>query len=390
MADATMTQTGEEIRLERTKEQTDRKCPACGGIMDYDPKTGGISCSYCGCQEEIRPDSCRSGPAPEMDFESAAMADGCEWGAAKKVVICKACGAQSVYDELEIANECPYCGSNQVMEEKGERTLAPGGVIPFALTAKEAAAKFTSWIKKKLFCPRAAKMSARPGAFKGIYLPYWTFDADTVSDYAAEYGIDRRVKTRDGERVETRWYSVRGRYREQIDDELVLASSRYDETLMRKVEPFHTPDNKAYQPEYVAGFIAERYSVGLKEGWERAKQLILRRLEANIEDQVRMENRADHARVKHVEVAYSAVTCKYLLLPVWLSTYRYQDRVYHFMVNGQTGKAGGQIPVSPLRVAIAVLLVLSLFLLCGDYWMYGCITAAATAVLGIICRLKNL
>lgn len=389
MTDAVMTETGEEIRRERTKRETDRKCPGCGAVMDYDPKTGGLSCPYCGHTEEIM-DARQESAAPELDFSGADKAGGREWGAGKKAVICRACGAESVYDELEIASSCPYCGSNQVMEEKSMDTMAPGGVVPFALTAKDAADRFGSWIRKKLFCPRAAKMSARPGAFKGVYLPYWTYDARTVSDYTAEYGIDRRVKTREGERTETKWYPTRGCYREDIDDELVLASSRYEESLMRKVEPFNTADNKIYRPEYVAGFIAERYSVGLKEGWERAKQQIKRRLEANIEEKVIQEMRADHARVKHMDVTFSAVTFKYLLLPVWLSVYRYQDRAYHFMVNGQSGKAGGQIPVSPLRVAIAVMLVLSVFLLCGDYWRYGCIAAALTALLGIICRIKNM
>lgn len=390
MAEMTMTENGGQLRRENTKQETDRKCPNCGGVMDFNPATGQLTCPYCGYGEKIEAPFGESGPAPELDFSKAQDLENCEWGAGKKVIICKACGAQSVYDELEIANACPYCGSNQVMEEKGEKTMAPGGVVPFAVTAKEAAQKFTSWIRRKLFCPRSAKMSAKPGAFKGIYIPYWTFDACTQSAYAAEYGIDRRVKTRDGERIETQWYQTRGRYHKAIDDELVLASSRYEEGLMRKVEPFHTAENKTYRPEYVAGFIAERYSVGLKDGWERAKELIRHRLEAEIEDKVRQENRADHSRVKHLEVSYSSVTYKYLLLPVWLSTYRYREKVYHFMVNGQSGKAGGQVPVSPLRVAIAALLVLSIFLLCGDYWMYGCIAGAATAALAVVCRVKNL
>ncbi len=390
MAELTMTENGGQLRRERTRQETDRKCPACGGVMDFSPSTGELTCPYCGHAEKIEEPSYESGPAPELDFSKAQDLENCEWGAGKKVIICKSCGAQSVYDELEIANECPYCGSNQVMEEKGKKTMAPGGVVPFAVTAKEAAQKFTSWIKRKLFCPRSAKMSARPGAFKGIYLPYWTFDACTQSEYTAEYGIDRRVKTRDGERVETHWYQTRGRYYKNIDDELVLASSRYEEGLMRRVEPFRTADNKTYRPEYVAGFIAERYSVGLKDGWERAKQKIRQRLEAEIEEKVRQENRADHSRVKHMDVAFSSVTYKYLLLPVWLSTYRYREKVYHFMVNGQSGKAGGQVPVSPLRVVIAALLVLSVFLLCGDYWIYGCVAGAATAALAVICRIKNL
>ncbi|MBQ7841037.1 MAG: hypothetical protein IJ390_11235 [Lachnospiraceae bacterium] len=382
-----MTSTGEELNLEKTKRETDRKCPQCGGVMDFDPKTGGLHCPYCDYAEEIKQEqSGEEGPAQELDYASAEKTENCDWGAKKKVVICKACGAESVYDELQIANECPYCGSNQVMEEKNEQTMAPGGVVPFKLTAKEAASKFTSWIKGKLFCPRAAKESAKPGAFKGVYLPYWTFDAHTKSRYEGEYGIDRKVRRgKDEEEIVTDWYSTSGTYVEDFDDELVLASGRYEQSLMSDIEPFNTADNKSYKPEYVAGFIAERYSVGLKEAFEKAKEFIKKKLEANIEDKIRREHHADHSRVKRVETRYSAVTYKYLLLPVWLSSYQYKGKVYHYMVNGQTGKAGGETPTSWLRVVIAVALLCAIGFLVSEYVEVGIVFGVITLILTVIC-----
>lgn len=391
MAEMTMSADGEELRREDTKKETDRKCPCCGGVMDFDPATGGLHCPYCDYREKIEAAEAEDeGSAQELDFTDADRTENCDWGAAKKIVICKACGAQSVYDELQIANECPYCGSNQVMEEKGKETMAPGGVVPFKVTAKEAASRFASWIRRKLFCPRAAKESAKPGAFKGVYLPYWTFDAHTESDYEGEYGIDRKVKRGDQVKTVTDWYPVRGHYREDFDDELVLASARYEEALMRDVEPFNTADNKKYKPEYAAGFIAERYSIGLKDAWERAKSFIKRKLESNIEAKIADEHRADHARVKRVNTSYRNVTYKYLLLPVWLSTYQFKGKTYHFMVNGQTGNAGGSTPLSALRIAIAIVLVIAVFLLFSDYAAVGAALAAVAAVMAVICRIMKM
>ena len=163
----------------KTKEETDKKCPACGGVMDFDPATGGLLCPYCGHTQEIETEE----GLGEQDFASAEITGNCNWGAEKKVVICQSCGAESVYDALDVSNECPYCGSNQVMEEKGKDTLAPGGVCPFKIDKKKAGANFKSWIKGKLFCPSLAKEKAKPDSFKGVYLPYWTFDTQTQSTY---------------------------------------------------------------------------------------------------------------------------------------------------------------------------------------------------------------
>ena len=383
----TMTSFGEEMAQESTKQETDRKCPQCGGVMDFDPQTGGLRCPYCDYMEEIPVKSEQEeGPAPELDYQSALQKENCDWGAAKKVIICKSCGAEAIYDELQIAEECPYCGSNQVMEEKNEQTMAPGGVVPFKISAKEAASKFTSWIKSKLFCPRAAKESAKPGSFKGVYLPYWTFDAHTVSRYEGAYGIDRTVNEgKEDERTVTDWYRTRGTYTDDFDDELVLASTRYEQSLLSSVEPFNTEDNKAYKPEYVAGFIAERYSVGLRDAFSKAKEFIRTKLESRIKSRIIREHRADHARVEKIETRYFDVTYKYLLLPVWLSTYRYNNKVYHFMVNGQTGKAGGQTPTSWLRVVCALLLLFVIAFGLADYGAAAAVCAVAAVIAAVVC-----
>ena len=346
-----------------TKVETDKKCPQCGGTMDFDPGSAGLLCPFCGHKKEIvvlDPETA----AAELDFEAAESTENCDWGVEKKTVICKSCGAQSVYDALQISDECPYCGSNQVMEEKGKDTLAPGGVCVFKVSKEQAGINFIGWIKRKLFCPKAAKQRAKPDAFKGVYLPYWTFDAQTMSSYTARYGIDRYVTDSKGNRrTVTDWHSTSGDYSEFINDQPVLASGQHDPSLLRRIEPFDTENNLKYKPEYVAGFISERYSIGLKEGWNKAKEFIRRILEGNITSKIRSEHHADHVNNLMVNTHYSDIKYKYLLLPVWLSSFRYNGKVYQFMVNGQTGKVGGKAPVSALRVLIAVLLALAVIAL---------------------------
>lgn len=357
-----------DINIVETKEETDRKCPQCGGVMDFDPKSGKLRCPYCEYEEAIPVQEEELASAVELDFEEAEHTANCDWGVATKTVLCKACGAESIYDELQTSAVCPFCGSNQVMDANDENTIAPGGVVPFAISDKEASELFKGWIKKKWFCPKLAKESAKPKRFKGIYLPYWTFDTQTASSYTGEYGIDRTVRDKDGNsRTVTDWYRVSGHHDEFINDELVLASKNHDMSMLRRLEPFDTENNKAYKPEYIAGFVAERYSVGLKDAWGTAQRQIKNTLEDHIEDRVERENHADRVRQLNVSTAFRNITYKHLLLPIWVSNYKYKDKVYQFMVNGQTGKVSGKIPISIPKVILTVLGVLALLALM--YWL---------------------
>lgn len=357
-----------DAKKTKTMQETDRKCPQCGGVMDYDPKTGGLHCPYCDYSEEIKvQDESGDDMAHELDFESAEYTGNCDWGVAKKTVTCKSCGAVSVYDALEVANECPYCGSNQVMEASDVKTLAPNGVIPFVIEQKNASERFKKWLDKKWFAPKAAKESAKADSFKGIYLPYWTFDADTSSTYSAEYGKDRKVKNGDKETTVTDWHRTSGSYNEFIDDELVAGTGNQNVDILRKIEPYDTNHAKPYKPEYLAGFMAERYAVGLKDAWEKAKKSIKNRLEGLITSKIKSQYNADHVRNLIVNTRYSNIKYKYVMLPVWLSSFKYNDKVYQFAVNGQSGKVGGKYPISPWRVAIAV--VIGIIIVCLLWWL---------------------
>lgn len=343
-----------EVTEAQTLEQTDKKCPACGGTMDFDPKTSALLCPYCGNIVEIEEGDSAPERAEELSFDEAEHTGNCDWGAEKRVVVCKSCGAETVYDASTVSGECPYCGSNQVMEAGDENILAPGGVCPFKVTPEEAGGRFLGWIRKKLFCPGSAKKNAKAGKMRGVYLPYWTFDADTDSTYTARYGIERVVRRGKETRVVVDWHRTSGTYHEFINDQLVSGTEKHNGNLLSGIEPFDTENNVAYKPEYIAGFASERYSVGLRAAWEKAKSFIKTRLLSHITTQIKKERHADRVDSVNVKTAYRNITYKYLMLPVWMSSFVYKGKVYQFMVNGQTGKVSGKAPVSPLRVAVAV------------------------------------
>lgn len=360
---------GNEVVQAQTLQETDKKCPMCGGVMSFDPSVNGLFCPYCEYRQSIESDEI----ALEQDFYEAEATDNCDWGVETKLVICKSCGAESVYDALQTSGICPYCGSNQVMEAKGENTLAPNGVCPFKISAKTAEENFSRWIGKKLFAPNKAKKSAKAESFTGLYLPYWTFDTDTHTDYTGRYGKDRTVRdSRGNVHTVTDWYRTSGSYNRFIDDELVVATDRHEENILRTIEPFNTGESVKYKPEYIAGFVSERYTRGLADGWTVAEKQIKSKLSNEIRRKIMSDNFADHAEIQTMSTKYSNKKYKYLMLPIWLSSFKYKDKIYRFDVNGQTGKVGGKTPVSPVKVSVAVIIgLIVLYFLFRLFMAYG-------------------
>ena len=350
----------EQYYSERTEKETDKKCPNCGATVFFDPATGGMHCDYCGYTCEL-PSANDENEICEMDFESALHTESFDWGEQKKEVQCKQCGAVTVYDALETAAVCPFCGSTSVMPAATENTIAPGAVCPFSVTKEQAGERFAKWLKGKLFTPRKAKKSASPEAFQGVYLPYWTYDAQTTSNFTGRAGYDHTVKDKDGKnQTETDWHHVSGIYQEFFDDVTVMASKRQTDSGVRACEPFDFSKLVPYSPQVVAGFIAERYSIGLQEGWESAQRTIQSRLHSDIQSYIRRRWNADHADSVHFSTLYSNITYKYLLVPTWISSFKYKDKIYQFAVNGQTGKVGGKAPVSAWRIILFILAIVGL------------------------------
>lgn len=348
--------TEEQFFSETTEKETDKKCPNCGATIVFNPGTGMMHCEYCGYSCEL-PDPEAESEICEMDFVAAIHTESFNWGEQKKEVQCKQCGAVTVYDALETAAVCPFCGSTSVMPAANENTISPGAVCPFAVTKEQAGECFTKWLKRKWFAPKKAKKNATPEAFQGIYLPYWTYDADTTSNFSARAGYDRTVEDRNGKsQTRTSWKRVNGIYQEFFDDVTVVASKRHENSGVKDCEPFDFSKMMPYSPHVVAGFVAERYSIGLKEGWESAQHTIQSRLKNNIAQYVKKHWRADRSDSVKFSTIYSNITYKYLLVPTWISSFKYKDKVYQFAVNGQTGKVGGKSPVSVWKVLLVTIL----------------------------------
>ncbi|MGB1700687.1 MAG: hypothetical protein ACPHRO_12075, partial [Nannocystaceae bacterium] len=94
----------------------------------------------------------------------------------------------------------------------------------------------------------------------------------------------------------------------------------------------------------------------LRDGYVLAQE----KMEPRIHTAICGDLGGDRQQVHHKSVTYSDVMFKHFLCPVWVSSFRYNDKVYRFAVNGRTGEVAGERPYSVFKIAAAVLAGLAL------------------------------
>lgn len=279
---------------------------------------------------------------------------------------CPSCGALVEFDGATHATECPFCATPVVSETGSHRLIKPQALIPFVLSEPEARSAMTGWLGRLWFAPSGLVDYARKGrAMTGMYVPYWTFDADTRSRYRGQRGdyhyetrtVTVRVNGRSEQRQQqvrhTRWSPASGQVAREFDDVLVMASTSLPQPLGDELTPWDLKALVAYKPDYLAGFRAEGYTVPLADGHAVARK----RMAAVIQRDVRQDIGGDEQRVDAVETAHSNETFKHVLLPIWTAAYKYNGKSYRFLVNGQTGEVQGERPWSVWKILLACLVV---------------------------------
>ena len=338
-------------------------CDNCGADFRFDPLQGQLVCDHCGNTEPMVQLAPAFSGIKELDLISAIQRQLPEQEIEEtRISTCPNCAAQVEFDGASHATECPFCATPVVADTGTHRQIKPRGLLPFALDEHAARAAMTNWLGRLWFAPGGLMDYARKGRkMQGIYVPYWTFDADTQSSYKGERGTiyyETHTVVRDGRKqrvrvAKTRWNAVRGRVKRFFDDVLVLASRSLPKRFTDGLEPWDLSAMEPYRPEYLAGFHAEGYTIELEDGFAEARahmdRVILR--------DVRFDISGDKQRVHDIDTSIRDMTFKHILLPVWVAAYKYRGSTYRFVVNGRTGRVQGERPYSAIKIAIAVILV---------------------------------
>ncbi len=345
-------------------------CTSCGAELEFKPGTTSLQCASCGSLNEIPKDA---EPVEELDYR-AMLADLDEKAdhVDAPAVHCDSCGANVTLEQNVTSQSCPFCGSHIVATEKSVRVIKPRSLIPFRIDRQKARTSFRSWLGGLWFAPNALKSAAfvegdakvkHGSGLAGVYLPHWTFDCAVHTTYTGQRGDDYFVSVpmtvmvngkptvRMVQQRRTRWRWVSGSVSNSFDDVLVTATHSLPPSRIREIGDWNTKELIPFRPDYLAGFRAESYTLGLPEGFSAAQGIMRHTIEMTI----RRDIGGDHQRIASLSPTYTNVTFKHILLPVWVSAYRYNGRVFRFLINGATGRLSGERPYSPWKISFAVL-----------------------------------
>lgn len=342
------------------------KCKDCGANLKYSPGAQSLACEYCQAVNEITVEKTE---IVENDYNTFLSEN--ENKAEQQTVStvkCSNCGANTTLPPNVSSCGCPYCDTPLVVKNASPCSIIkPSYLLPFKIDRNKSRDEFIKWVASLWFAPNKLKQYAEQSAekLKGIYMPYWTYDSETSTSYSGLRGdyyyvtqtyTDSNGNTQTRSVQHTRWSPAHGNVDNNFDDLLICASNSLPEKLVQELEPWDLNELIKYDDKFLAGFLTETYQIEIKSGFEKAKI----RMESTIRARVRSNIGGDTQQITNMSTNYDNITFKHILLPLWISAYKYNDKVFRFTVNARTGEVQGERPYSVIKIVLFVLMILAI------------------------------
>lgn len=339
------------------------KCPECGADIWFNASDGSVVCRHCNAKYSAR--QLLSFDTGRMDRRTEKFS-WMEYSQNKERVVwsddeaekirtykCSHCGGEIVGDSNAMSAVCPYCDYPVVVSGTVEGMLRPDYIIPFKKTRENALEIYRRHIRDKSFVPRKFKKLAdgEPETVKGIYVPFWLFDCKTSST-ASFYSRYRSYYDKDKET----WRYIVIKSKMKFNNIPAQASVKMNDELIEAIEPYNNEGLESFNPAYLTGYCAQSYDTELTD----CVAGIHKRIEGSVYDLLRSNIDGLSVELEDMDIELEDGNVCYALLPVWIMSVEHGFKTYTFLVNGQTGKVAGRVPVSLLRIVLLLLVVMGL------------------------------
>ena len=334
-----------------------RKCPNCGAPLKFDPKSGKLTCAHCKSAVEFE----QSKDVKERDFVE--LYDFTPWKEGEVAAYrCANCGASSVVSRNALATTCPFCSSPVVLDEKATGLVRPDSLVPFELDDNQAATQLAAWRKRKLFAPNTFRKHVGAKSIKGVYVPVWTFDAETVSTYSGMLGKEKTRTVRHNGKTYTEtyidWFHVSGQISATFDDVMIAGSNNVDGKYFAEVQYVDKDKYCVYGDEYLQGYVADNYTVEPAEAYQSARRI----MDGAIRRKILNKYDADEDGGLTVDTTEVGRSFKYMLFPVYVAATKFKGKLYNQYVSGfwsgrdrQKAHVCGKFPKSGWKIFFTVL-----------------------------------
>ncbi len=331
------------------------KCPNCTGPLSYMPGQSEIVCEYCGTRLSVadleayyarkEEQAAKAEQAKEQKWNTEGA--GAAWSEDEQKMLrafqCPSCGAEIVTDDNTMATECCYCGNPTMISARYEGALRPDYVIPFQKTRDEAKEAFRAFYEGKRLLPDNFLSDTRIDSIQGMYVPFWLFDSCVTATGSYRAKTVRTYRRGNCEVTEAEYYECQREGSLAFSKVPVDGSRRMDDTWMESIGPYDYSFLQPFTTSYLAGYLADRYDVAADEAAPRAQELVEHAALGELEKTVTGYTSFEQQEAFVTKDAENKVS--YAMAPVWILTTRFQDEPYTFLMNGQSGKFVGKLPI---------------------------------------------
>lgn len=317
----------------------DFKCPKCGGAVEFDSTIQKMKCLF--CESIYNVDDLEEKDVLNWDVNDVKQLE-CGEEDDLRGYICQSCGGEVVAEKTTAASSCPFCGNPVIINEQFKGMLRPDIIIPFKKSKEDAKNAYLEHIKNKKLLPKEFKNDNHIDEIKGVYVPFWVFEADVCG--MVDFEATKNNKWRDSsyEYSETSIFKIERKGSVLFSGIPVDGSKKMPDDLMESLEPYQIQEALEFKTAYLAGYLADRYDVDAKHSIERANVRIKNSIEELFKKTI---NGYDTIKKENSIVKSNNGSSKYALYPVWILNTTYQGKNYTFAMNGQTGKFVGNLPI---------------------------------------------
>lgn len=342
------------METKKTLKSSFVKCAGCGSGLIFAPQEQALKCEQCGL---VQPFDKNKEYAKHNVSDKPSSFDGYKkWISENKVLKCQTCGAEIILNNLEYSGVCPYCGSSYVSESEQLPSFVPDAVIPFAFDEKGAGERFVAGVRRKFFVPSAFKKQVPTDKIKGIYIPTFSFDAKTVTQYDGVLGrtVSGGIAPNGVRIMRTETFPIGGIKKLDINDLLIETSSQISQPQMQKILPYNMSEAYKFDENFIRGYVVEHFETAFEECYKQSLESMKQRIRNEILNGYYYNTVVSF----QMQPNFNDEKFAYRLVPLYQFEYTYKKQPYRTQMNGQTGKIGGGLPISGWRVFLVVLMVL--------------------------------